>query len=271
LLFGEQIIPKFKTAAASAQGSIVYLKGVPVRVAKYAKEDFVQARGELEAMRRIGFHGGVVQLYGYSQSGTHYFVVTEYTEAGSLRNFLRSKVNNNSAGKPMELMSVVKIGISLARAMIVLHSRKIIHRSLTVDNILVESFNEAKLKITGFRFSVQQTPPPKAIPSPEVSKAYAAPEITEDEHSNKVDIFSFGKILWAMLVGSEPPIPIALETPPMPPECVFCSRGDKKLCRLKNLMSSCWRLEPEARPTFKEIYDQLFLLRQTMDWIGGKQ
>lgn len=70
--------------------------------------------------------------------------------------------------------------------------------------------------------------------------------------------------------GKKPPAPLGWENLPLPKHCLFCNNRDKRSCRLKAMMLECWNLNPAERPTFNDIYDNLILLKQTLDWIGQK-
>jgi hypothetical protein len=77
----------------------------------------------------------------------------------------------------------------------------------------------------------------------------------EDEVDSKCDVFSFGLILYEILVGTpvfgrrEPPLPVLRRVcsgafPPIPPRC-----GEF----MQRLICRCWAQKPGDRPSFEEI------------------
>jgi serine/threonine protein kinase len=85
---------------------------------------------------------------------------------------------------------------------------------------------------------------------------YAAPEMfREGVYTSKIDVFSFGLICYEILVGSGVfpesmaifPIMRQLMKGDMPPIPERCGKF------MQRLISRCWSLDPESRPSFAEI------------------
>jgi serine/threonine protein kinase len=77
----------------------------------------------------------------------------------------------------------------------------------------------------------------------------------EEAYTSKVDVFSFGLILYEILVGtpvfpdSMPPFPIMRQffEGSMPPIPATCGQF------MQQLIPRCWSMNPESRPSFAEI------------------
>ncbi|GLI67476.1 hypothetical protein VaNZ11_011693, partial [Volvox africanus] len=96
------------------------------------------------------------------------------------------------------------------------------------------------------------------------SPGWVAPEILKGlPYNEKVDVYSFGIIIWECLAGKRPyegltndQVMLAVAAgsrPAVPPDTDPA---------LERLMSSCWDQDPEQRPAFHEITTELQLLLQ---------
>ncbi|XP_022762624.1 uncharacterized protein LOC111308526 isoform X2 [Durio zibethinus] len=149
-------------------------------------------------------HPNVVAFYGVVQDGPGgtLATVTEYMVNGSLRHVLLSK------DRHLDRRKRLIIAMDAAFGMEYLHSKNIVHFDLKCDNLLVNlkdpvrpickvgDFGLSKIKrntlVTG---GVRGTLP------------WMAPELlngSSSKVSEKVDVFSFGIVLWEILTGEEP-------------------------------------------------------------------
>ncbi|CAN1810120.1 Serine/threonine-protein kinase EDR1 [Linum perenne] len=149
-------------------------------------------------------HPNVVAFYGVVQDGPGgtMATVTEFMVNGSLRHVLLSKERHLDRRKRLI------IAMDAAFGMEYLHSKNIVHFDLKCDNLLVNlkdplrpickvgDFGLSKIKrntlVTG---GVRGTLP------------WMAPELlngSSSKVSEKVDVFSFGIVLWEILTGEEP-------------------------------------------------------------------
>jgi len=93
------------------------------------------------------------------------------------------------------------------------------------------------------------------------SPAYAAPELQDSDHDNKVDVFSFGVILWQIHTR----LPLWPNTNSIWDILENVRAGKRmeipKHSPFEQLISRCWEQDPKKRPNFKEVYDELDALR----------
>jgi serine/threonine protein kinase len=136
------------------------------------------------------------------------------------------------------------------------HAKGFIHRDLKPSNILINSLGHALIGDFGTsRLEVDDA----TLTTEAGTVRYAAPEMfREGEYTNKADVFSFGLVLYEILVGSavfpssEYSLPVmkrilAGEMPEIPAKC-----GQF----MQNLISRCWSLNPGDRPSFDQILEE---------------
>jgi len=141
-------------------------------------------------------HESVVKLYETFQTGRHIMLVMELCAGGDLLNFVRKrkKLDENIA---RVLFKQIIEGIAY------IHSKKILHRDIKLDNIFLDG--KGRVKIADFGVS-------KTVKKGEIMKeqsgtpAYIAPEIIRDKGYKgfKADLWSAGVVLFALLYGTVP-------------------------------------------------------------------
>ncbi|PRP85286.1 putative serine/threonine-protein kinase/receptor [Planoprotostelium fungivorum] len=189
-------------------------------------------------------HPEIVQMYGYCNKGSEVHLVTEFVANGSL---------DAIVDKPMKgIQENLKILISLARAMIYLHSHNIIHRDLKPGNVLMQDLSLGTVKVCDFGLSgtnerVYGTP------------GYAAPELSiqDIQHTDKVDVFSFAIIAWELFTRRRAWTHYKFSAA----ICRAIEEGERPTLShdhmLYSLLKSCWDSDPNMRPNFEEIHRQL--------------
>ncbi|KAG7627587.1 putative protein kinase TKL-Pl-6 family [Arabidopsis thaliana] len=213
-----------------------------------------------EAQNLAGLHHpNVVAFYGVvlDSPGGSVATVTEYMVNGSLRNALQKNVRNFDRCKRQ------LIAMDIAFGMEYLHGKKIVHFDLKSDNLLVNLRDPhrpiCKVGDLGLSKVKCQTLISGGVRG---TLPWMAPELlngTSSLVSEKVDVFSFGIVLWELFTGEEPYADlhygaiiggiVSNTLRPQIPD--FCDM-DWKL-----LMERCWSAEPSERPSFTEIVNEL--------------
>eukprot|EP01117_Protostelium_nocturnum_P021037 TRINITY_DN997_c0_g1_i2.p1 TRINITY_DN997_c0_g1~~TRINITY_DN997_c0_g1_i2.p1 ORF type:complete len:1328 (+),score=430.37 TRINITY_DN997_c0_g1_i2:1731-5714(+) len=207
-------------------------------------KDFLGEVGILQSLRS---HPNVVLFLGITIPPQPLALVIELCEGGSLYAYLRS--NELSFETKIKMLSGVATG------MLHLHLEKVIHRDLAVRNILLTKFNEPK--VADFGLSRQLDTQAASVTNSEVGPLkWMSPEsILERSYSNKSDAWSFGVVIWEVLTVQDPfsdltPVEAALQV------CTLERRlaiPDGIPIALSNLMTACWKRDPNERPEFAEI------------------
>lgn len=126
-----------------------------------------------------------------------YCVITEYLSEGSLRGYLHKLER-----KTVSLQKLVTFALEIARGMEYIHSQGIVHRDLKPENVLISE--EFHLKIADFGIACEEAYRDVFTDDPGTYR-WMAPEMIKRKHyGRKVDVYSFGLILWEMVTGRIP-------------------------------------------------------------------
>jgi serine/threonine protein kinase len=209
-------------------------------------------------------HPLVIGFRGFHGHKSPVEIETEFAPNGSLADHLPG-LKSSVTTSPNRIAKII-VGIVLGMAHV--HSRGVIHRDLCPGNILIDwDWNP---RIADFGHSISpEFPEPLSVsdPSrtgiwPSVDCHYIAPECYDHDYGPKCDVFSFGLILFELLVG-DPGFPRDWKTPevakmiaideyrPIIPEC------ERVNANARALITACWAQDPDNRPSFKDILGRL--------------
>ena len=161
---------------------------------------------EARAASRISHPNALsVTDFGEDESG-HVFLVMEYLSGKTLKSVIRDE-------GPLPLARVVDIARQVGDALHAAHEQGVVHRDLKSDNIMlldtmtgdhakVLDFGIAKINEPDGAVDTNLTAPNLVIGTPQ----YMSPEqcSQDSEIDSRSDIYSFGVILYEMLVGHVP-------------------------------------------------------------------
>ncbi|KAJ4976541.1 hypothetical protein NE237_001647 [Protea cynaroides] len=193
-------------------------------------------------------HQNVIKLVAAFKDPPAFCVITLYISGGSLRAFLHKLEH-----KPLALQKLIAMALEIARGMEYIHSQGVIHRDLKPENILLdEDFHP---KIADFGIACEEAYCDSLV-GDQGTFRWMAPELIKHKaYGRKVDVYSFGLILWEMVAGTIPyegmiPVQVAYAVvnknlrPDIPPNCPPALRA---------LIEQCWAQKPENRPEFWQI------------------
>jgi hypothetical protein len=166
-----------------------------------AKSDPEGTRREAEALARAGTHENVVTFHdGGVVEGTE-FLVFDYLQGGTLREYLAKRA---ARGRPLSVEEVMRFGRDMARALAHVHRLGFIHRDVAPGNIWLDDSQVAHLGDFDSVVWLDAALSPKALPP--TTEAYAAPEhIAGGPLDQRSDLYSLGAVLFEALTGHRPP------------------------------------------------------------------
>jgi non-specific serine/threonine protein kinase len=154
-------------------------------------------------------HPNICTIHGIEQHESDHFIVMELLDGESLADRIRRG--------PLDIDTVLRLGIQIVDALESAHSKGIIHRDLKPANIFVTSRDQAKILDFGLAKIDKQKPDaasnvPTAIADGLTSAgatmgtvAYMSPEQARGEITDaRTDLFSFGTVLYQMATGLLP-------------------------------------------------------------------
>nr|XP_009589903.1 serine/threonine-protein kinase STY13-like [Nicotiana tomentosiformis] len=178
-----------------------------------------------------------------------YCFVVEFVPKGTLKSYL---IKNQV--KKLPLRCVIQLGLDIAKGLSYLHSKKIVHRDVKTENLLLDK--EGRVKIIDFGVSRVEATCPIDMTGQNGTMGYMAPEVLAClPYDHKCDVYSFGICLWEIYSCSMPypeQIPLSKTSPD-----VYKGRRPEipKSCpgALADIMKKCWDVNPKKRPEMQEV------------------
>lgn len=176
-------------------------------------------------------------------------VVVEYLPGGTLKKYL---IRNWQ--KKLAFKVVIQLALDLARGLSYLHSKKIVHRDVKSENMLLDSHRA--LKIADFGVARVEAQNPRDMTGETGTLGYMAPEVLDGKpYNRKCDVYSFGICFWEIYCCDMPypdlsfaEVSSAVVKQNLRPEIPRCCPSS-----VANIMRRCWDANPEKRPEMDEV------------------
>ncbi|XP_014674308.1 PREDICTED: serine/threonine-protein kinase PLK4-like [Priapulus caudatus] len=237
-------------------GQLVAIKMIDKKLMQ-ASGMVTRVRKEVEIHSRLK-HPSILELFTYFEDNNYVYLVIEMCHNGELHRYLKSNCRVLSEDEARHCVRQVVQG------MFYLHSHGIVHRDLTLANLLLT--RDMNVKIADFGLATQLSVPDEKHFTMCGTPNYISPEIaSRGAHGLEADVWSLGCMLYTMLVGKPP-----FDTDGVRTTLNRVVVGNYELptslsSQAKNLIQALLRKNPKERLKLTAIVDHPFMKMHGME------
>ena len=168
---------------------------------EYAHDETFLRRFRAEARHTAALsHDAIAALYDYGETDGRAYIVMELAAGKPLSDI----IEENPSGLPEE--RVIDVLVQLARALDAAHAKGVVHRDVKPENVLVDTENDWRVKITDFGIARSDDQARMTKTGLVMGTAqYLSPEQAMGKQATSLsDVYALGIVAYEMLVGHRP-------------------------------------------------------------------
>ena len=235
---------------------IYAMKIIPKEDYSKNKLALMDLENEIKIQKLVNHPNVVKSDFSFSDALYHYFVL-EYCPGGTIRNYL-----SNSRHFHLSEPEIRKIIKDVIQGLVYIHGLEIIHHDIKLENLIIDSNGNVKIADFGLSNFQKNENEKKSIIFGTLK--YMSPEMLEKTNkmkSCKIDIWAVGVSTFYLLTGNYP------FDEPSEKKMIKCiKKGElhfplnyKITDEIKDFISEMLQIDPEMRPTAKELLNHPFL------------
>ncbi|XP_067223603.1 serine/threonine-protein kinase PLK4 isoform X1 [Chanodichthys erythropterus] len=206
---------------------------------------------EVEIQCRLK-HPSVLELYNYFEDSNYVYLVLEMCHNGEMSRYLKERKKPFTEEEARHFMH------QIVKGMLYLHTHGIMHRDLTLSNLLLTS--SMNIKIADFGLATQLKLPSEKHFTMCGTPNYISPEVaTRSAHGLESDVWSLGCMFYAFLTGRPP-----FDTDTVKHTLNKVVLGDYQMpthisAEAQDLIQQLLQKNPALRPSLSAVLDHPFM------------
>lgn len=215
----------------------------PDLIESFVKE--LSAYNELSGAFILKLYGYVHHIPNHSNDGVQCMLIMEYMSKGSLTSVIHKE--------KLSYITKLSMALNIASGMRKLHGRKMIHRDIRPDNILVNDSYLAKIGDLGIAYRIQNKAQEMVTNTGCIS--YMPPEFWHHKCDQSLDVYTFGLTLYFIFTESSHEYENRGNTISLP----------KKSIVFQEIIERCVHHDPQQRPQAAELEAMFALYKRTFE------
>ncbi|XP_054652355.1 serine/threonine-protein kinase PLK4 [Dunckerocampus dactyliophorus] len=208
-------------------------------------------------------HPSILELYNYFEDSNYVYLVLEMCHNGEMGRYLKERKMPFSEEEARHFMH------QIVKGMLYLHTHGILHRDLTLSNLLLT--NNMNIKVADFGLATQLKLPTEKHFTMCGTPNYISPEVaTRSAHGLESDVWSLGCMFYAFLMGRPP-----FDTDTVKHTLSKVVLGEYEMpshvsLEAQDLIHQLLQKNPAHRPSLSAVLDHPFMTQSLLDRTKAK-
>ncbi|CAG2248016.1 PLK4 [Mytilus edulis] len=249
-------------ARSNKTGEEVAIKMIDKKLMKAAGMA-ARVKKEVEIHSRLK-HPAILELYNYFEDSNYVYLVLEICANGELNRYLKANCKVLSELEARHFM------VQIVSGMLYLHSHGILHRDLTLANLLLTKSMDVKIADFGLATQLNYTEEKHFTMCG--TPNYISPEIAiRGAHGLETDVWSLGCMLYTFMVGKPPFDTDAVRSTLNRVITAAFDLPDHLSQEAKDLLQSLLKKNPKDRIPLPEVLNHPFMTKYASTEFKGPQ